>query len=298
MNNEEMRELIKLVREDDAIASSRKWRWRESMRPSDYNYRYFEVALQKFMDTIADLQYETINDYVQTLQDVCEGVNDKFPHWRGRIQATGSEDFSDVMNSVCFWMCVKKIRTAADCDSIENIEKVYVDLTLVDAECECDTEPTAQIPPPYLNVRNIQIVNLQGPIPAAEKSYWSPFICEHEPDGVRTQVDLVAPDLQISPAEPGDQGSYDDMDKTAYITMGISEIRYVLRRLEVLFSLSDYKVLTRAESRDYLFDYHSTVSGMKGFLEALRDDDDKVIGSKFERMINNARLRRARKAKD
>ena len=121
MNKEEMRELIKLVREDDAIASNRKWRWKHGMRPSDYNFRYFEVALQEFMDTIAELQYEMINDYVQILQDVCEVVNDHLPHWRGRIQATGSEDFSDVMNSVCFWMCVKKIRTAADCDSIENI---------------------------------------------------------------------------------------------------------------------------------------------------------------------------------
>ena len=268
------------------------------MRPSGYNFRYFEVALQKFMDTIAELQYETINDYVQILQDVCEAVNDHLPHWRGRIQATGSDNFSDAMNSVCFSMCVKKIHTAADCDSIENTEKVYVDLTLVDAERECDTEPTIQIPPPYLNVRNIRVQNLQGPIPADEKMCWSPFICEHEPDDVRRYVDLVAPDLQVSPTAPGGQDGYDDMEKTAYITMGIGEIRNLLRRLEVLFSLSGYKILTRAESRDYLFDYHATVSAMKGFLVALRDDDEKKTGSRFERMINNARLRRARDVKN
>jgi len=195
-------------------------------------------------------------------------------------------------------MCVKKIHTAADCESIENTEKVYVDLTLVDAEREGDTEPTAQIPPPYLNVRNIQIVNLHGPIPAAEKSYWSPYICEHEHYGAKEQVDLVAPDLQGSPTAPDDQDGYDDIERTTYITMGIGEICDFLSRLQFLFEQNGYKILTRAESRDYLFNYHSTVSGMKGFLEALRDDDDKETGSRFERMINNARLRRARNAKD
>ena len=92
------------------------------------------------MDTIADFQYERINDYVQNFQDVCEAVNDLLPHWHARIQATGSESFSEVMNRVIFWLSVQKICNSTNSDNIERTENVYVDLMLVDAELERVTE--------------------------------------------------------------------------------------------------------------------------------------------------------------
>ena len=162
MNKQEMRELIKLVQENDAKAFNEKWRWGDNKHPSDYNLCFFEFALHRFMDAIDACQDEMLNYYFQNLQEVNEAISDLLPHWSARIETTGSKNLSDVMNSVFFSMAVQKICDSTDNDEIDEAgktESVWVDLFLVDPELESVTEPTSQIAYPRLHVEEIHIQN-------------------------------------------------------------------------------------------------------------------------------------------
>jgi len=57
------------------------------------------------------------------------------------------------------------------------------------------------------------------------------------------------------------------------------------------------KILTRAESRRPISDYRSNSSAMKGFLEALRDEDEDKTCSRFELIIKDGQLRKERAPK-
>jgi len=302
MNKEEIREFIKLVRENDAIASIEKWHSRDNKHPSDYNLCFFEFALHKFMDAIDVCQDEMLNYYFQNLQEVNEAVCDFLPHWSARIETTGSENLSDVMNSVFFSMHVQKICDSTDNDEIDEAgktESVWVDLFLVDPELESVTEPTSQIAYPRLQVEEIHIQNSGGeiPAPAANDVCWSPFICDCEFFDMVNEIYLVAPNLQGSSTAPNNQGSNDDEERKAYITMGIGEICDFLSRLQFLFEQNGYKILTRAESRRRISDYRSNSSAMKGFLEALRAEDEEKTCSGFELIIEDGQLRKERAPK-
>lgn len=297
MISEALEKLIDLKIQNDTIALSEKWRLKGFTNFSDYNFWSIKIALQVFMGAIAAFQYETIEDYVQNLQDMCETVSDLLPHWEARIHATGSDNFSDVMNGVHFFLSVQKICDSTKSDNMEEIEYVCVELNLVDVELECDTEPTSQIAYPRLHVEEISIENYGGPIPAANDVCWSPFICKGELFDDEDHVYLAAPNLQASPTAPNNQDSNDDKKRKPYITMGIGEICDFLSRLQFLFEQNGYKILTRAESRRRPSDYRSNSSAMKGFLEALRAEDEEKTCSRFELIISNGQLRKERAPK-
>ena len=299
MNNAEMELLIRLERGNDDIASNeKKWHWTDKIGPSDYNFWYFEFAIHKFMDTIADFQYERISDYVLNFQDVCEAVNDLLPHWHARIQATASESFSEVMNRVIFRLSVQKICDSTNSDNIEGTENVYVDLMLVDAELERVTKPTSvMVPYPYLHVEKIGIHIFGEPISVANDVCWSPFIREQDLHGRPNHIVLAVPCLPGSPTVPNNQDRHDDHLMIAYITMGIGEICDFLSRLQFLFEQNGYKILTRAESRRHISDYCSNSSAMKGFLEARRSEDEEKTCSRFELIIKDGQLRKERAPK-
>ena len=297
MINEELEKLIDLKIQNDTIALSKKWHLKEFTHPLDYNFWSIKIALQVFMDTTAAFQHEIINDYVQNLQGVCEGVNDLLPHWKARIHAIGSDNLSNVMNGVHFFLSVQKMCDSINSDNIEKTEYVFVDLTLVDVELDCDTEPTSRKAYPHLHVEEIHIDNLGGPIPAANDVSWSPFIWKQEPYGVTNHIVLAAPNLQGSPTAPNNQDRHDDEERTAFITMGIGEICDFLSRLQFLFEQNGYKILTRAESRRCPSDYRSNFSAMKGFLVALRDEDEEKTCSRFELIIKDGQLRKERAPK-
>ena len=80
--------------------------------------------------------------------------------------------------------------------------------------------------------------------------------------------------------------------------MGIGEICDFLSRLQFLFEQNGYKILTRAESRRRISDYRSNSSAMKGFLEALRAEDEEKTCSRFELIIKDGQLRKREGTKD
>ena len=57
------------------------------------------------------------------------------------------------------------------------------------------------------------------------------------------------------------------------------------------------KSLPAAESRRRISDYRSNSSAMKGFLEALRDEDEEKTCSRFELIIKDGQLRKERAPK-
>jgi hypothetical protein len=79
--------------------------------------------------------------------------------------------------------------------------------------------------------------------------------------------------------------------------MGIGEICDFLSRLQFLFEQNGYKILTRAASGRRPSDYRSNSSVMKGFLEALRDEDEEKTCSGFELIIEDGQLRKERAPK-